>query len=771
MGKRFDRQKPIEPIERRLLLSTLYVDAHATGATHDGTSWNSAYLDLQLALAASVSGDEIRVADGTYKPTSGTDRFATFILRDGVKLLGSYAGDGAVDPEARSASSTTILSGDLGVHDDSADNSYHVVICDRVGVLSLLDGFTITGGNAEAVESSGGGIFSTDSSLTISNCIFVQNEAGQGGALYIRGGTPRVINCGFLNNHALRGGGVDSANASALFRECMFSGNTAWTGGAMINEGAAAPELVECLFEENVANSGLGNNGAAIASFGVDSKITNCTFNRNIGGAIGIDYGSPVIKGCVFDSNVISSTSGGNGAAIRNYGEDVVISDCTFTRNQAAGTSEGGAIFNGAWETTIVRCVFTQNAVSGYGRGGAVYNNDGTRVVIDRCSFRANRIGVQGNGGAVYNDSDATVSIMNCAFIANRTGVGGTGGAIYARNSSVCTIYGSTFTQNAAASGSAFFGSTAKAEIVNCIFWANTDSHSEGQAVSSFAPLGAITYNDIETGHAGAGNIAVDPQFVRSPNPGADAAWGTVDDDYGDLSLKATSVCLDVGKNAAVQSGMTTDLAGAPRLADIAGINDFGAVVDMGAYERASQLQYVFDASKPSVTVQFETDMLEASIEPADLQLTIAGNNVPLSILAANVTYDASTRTSTWQFASALPDGDFRATVAAGSVSSLNGAPLAANVTGNLYTLAGDANRDRKVDIADLTILATNWYGSGKLFSQGDFNYDGTVDSIDLGILANRWQKNLVPPIAAAPVSTGMKAAVRKPARMISVVV
>ena len=44
---------------------------------------------------------------------------------------------------------------------------------------------------------------------------------------------------------------------------------------------------------------------------------------------------------------------------------------------------------------------------------------------------------------------------------------------------------------------------------------------------------------------------------------------------------------------------------------------------------------------------------------------------------------------------------------------------------------AGDANRDRTVDISDLGILATNWQGSGKTFVQGDFNYDGIVDISD----------------------------------------
>ncbi len=73
---------------------------------------------------------------------------------------------------------------------------------------------------------------------------------------------------------------------------------------------------------------------------------------------------------------------------------------------------------------------------------------------------------------------------------------------------------------------------------------------------------------------------------------------------------------------------------------------------------------------------------------------------------------------------------------------------------------AGDANRDRTVDISDLGILATNWQGSGKTFVQGDFNYDGIVDISDLGILATNWQKTLVA-FSASPTGVRPSAPVR----------
>jgi hypothetical protein len=50
--------------------------------------------------------------------------------------------------------------------------------------------------------------------------------------------------------------------------------------------------------------------------------------------------------------------------------------------------------------------------------------------------------------------------------------------------------------------------------------------------------------------------------------------------------------------------------------------------------------------------------------------------------------------------------------------------------------IPGDANGDGSVDVGDLGILAANYGGTGKTWSQGDFNGDGAVDVGDLGILA-----------------------------------
>jgi ribosomal protein L24 len=73
-----------------------YVDNDAPD-TGTGKSWNDAFKYLEDALNDTQiqSGDEIRVAQGTYKPDEGDtplDRTATFQLINGVSVMGGYAG-------------------------------------------------------------------------------------------------------------------------------------------------------------------------------------------------------------------------------------------------------------------------------------------------------------------------------------------------------------------------------------------------------------------------------------------------------------------------------------------------------------------------------------------------------------------------------------------------------------------------------------------------------------------------------------------------------
>jgi hypothetical protein len=83
----------------------------------------------------------------TYKP--GTTRDSTFLLQNKVKIYGGFAGTETEIFERDPVANLTILSGEIGSPTTTQDNCHHVV--SAIGALqfpdTILDGFTITGGN------------------------------------------------------------------------------------------------------------------------------------------------------------------------------------------------------------------------------------------------------------------------------------------------------------------------------------------------------------------------------------------------------------------------------------------------------------------------------------------------------------------------------------------------------------------------------------------------------------------------------------------------
>ena len=72
--------------------AVIYVDSAATTGANNGSSWFDAYTELQTALGIAASNDSIWVAVGTYYPTTGADRYATFQLVNEVAVFGGFEG-------------------------------------------------------------------------------------------------------------------------------------------------------------------------------------------------------------------------------------------------------------------------------------------------------------------------------------------------------------------------------------------------------------------------------------------------------------------------------------------------------------------------------------------------------------------------------------------------------------------------------------------------------------------------------------------------------
>ena len=268
--------------------SVLYVEDDAPPGGN-GTSWATAFTYLQDALATATPGDEIRVAGGTYTPdrdeagrqTPGY-RGSAFVLINGLAVRGGYRGCpggdcNSGDPNDRAlVSFKSIMSGDLLGNDNEValpdvflddpsrdDNSNHVVGALYLDGTAVLDGFTITAGNADGLDSPdsmGGGMYNTSGSPTVTNCIFSRNAAyWGGGGMANTEGSPTVTNCIFRRNYAEIGGGgmYNERNSSPTVVNCVFTGNATgfpgWGGGGMHNAFRSNPTVTNCTFSRNVA--------------------------------------------------------------------------------------------------------------------------------------------------------------------------------------------------------------------------------------------------------------------------------------------------------------------------------------------------------------------------------------------------------------------------------------------------------------------------------------------------------------------------------------
>ncbi|HRD80486.1 MAG TPA: hypothetical protein PLL53_06990, partial [Saprospiraceae bacterium] len=104
-----------------------YVNA-AAAPGGNGASWECAFQDLQLAIAAASSGHQIWVAEGTYKPTSGTNRNISFSMKDGVGIYGGFNGTETLLSQRNWTANVTTLSGEIGTVGNNSDNTDHIIL-------------------------------------------------------------------------------------------------------------------------------------------------------------------------------------------------------------------------------------------------------------------------------------------------------------------------------------------------------------------------------------------------------------------------------------------------------------------------------------------------------------------------------------------------------------------------------------------------------------------------------------------------------------------
>lgn len=311
-----------------LAAETIYVSptGSASGA---GTHWDDP-TSLTRACTQAQYGDRIFVMSGTYVPGQTSD--ATFTIKPGVQLYGGFAGHEVELEERNVAAAPSILSGNIGNPNSREDNVHTVVTMIAADDATILDGFTISGGEALGFKRdfgplvAGAGLFITGSTKgqgpQIVNCVFTQNQARYGGAVFVDGSqhasNPIFSGCRFVDNKAdIRGGAVynygENGAANPIVEGCSFSDNKSGLGACLFNDGTSgesSPLITNCRFVNNHALS----DGAVLYDFvesgsGRTDHILNGCDIRDNDSHLGNDRASN--RKVILKSQTANATQGG----------------------------------------------------------------------------------------------------------------------------------------------------------------------------------------------------------------------------------------------------------------------------------------------------------------------------------------------------------------------------------------------------------------------------------------------------------------------------
>jgi hypothetical protein len=150
-----------------------------------------------------------------------------------------------------------------------------------------------------------------------------------------------------------------------------------------------------------------------------------------------------------------------------------------------------------------------------------------------------------------------------------------------------------------------------------------------------------------------------------------------------------------------------------------------------------------------SLTLQFTEDV-SGSLSPSDLGLFNFTTNSAIPASAMSIVFDTATNRATLTFPgltnARLPDGNYRLTLPASSVTDRAGSPLTASVVFEFFVLTGDANADRVVNDLDLYLVWQNLLlpPSARNLNE-DLTGDGQVTMADVNVVKSNYLATLPP--------------------------
>ncbi len=190
-----------------------------------------AYARIQDAVDPCMGLFTINVAPGTY--------CENIAMKKGLILQGANVDEGEAPQDY--------------VIDGGNNGAVISAIEITEGVAPQIAGFRIINGSSQ----NGGGMYNSNSSPVVTNCIFTGNSSDQdGGGMYNIASSPTVTNCIFTDNLADQvGGGICNINSSPTVTNCIFTGNSASNGMAVACNKPGSPSniaITNCILWDGI---------------------------------------------------------------------------------------------------------------------------------------------------------------------------------------------------------------------------------------------------------------------------------------------------------------------------------------------------------------------------------------------------------------------------------------------------------------------------------------------------------------------------------------